>query len=235
MITAYSEDYLYDAMRNLGGMLEFAVNDCGYRQEDYFQMFIISGTGEQFATGNPRYVAGMSGEELVYHVVRKSGLTECVPQAAFRAERTPEYWCGWILAYYQWKTCKSFGQINRECPFSELLQLYPVLHEASEEKAAEVLMNRAANKKFAAQGERTTQSASAVRSVHTAQYTQTQLQRLRSYAGLTQAALAEQADVSLRSVQMYEQRQKDINKAQAASVHRLAAVLGCRAEDLLEW
>ncbi len=40
--------------------------------------------------------------------------------------------------------------------------------------------------------------------------------------------------VSLRSIQMYEQRQKDINKAQSDSIYRLAKSLGCTMEDLLE-
>jgi transcriptional regulator with XRE-family HTH domain len=57
---------------------------------------------------------------------------------------------------------------------------------------------------------------------------------MRLYAGMTQAALAQKAEVSLRSVQMYEQRRKDINKAQAETLFRLAAVLGCREKDLLE-
>ena len=40
--------------------------------------------------------------------------------------------------------------------------------------------------------------------------------------------------VSLRSIQMYEQRNKDINKAQSESLYRLAKALGCTMEDLLE-
>ena len=37
---------------------------------------------------------------------------------------------------------------------------------------------------------------------------------------------------SLRSIQMYEQRNKDINKARADTVYRLAKVLGCTMEDI---
>ena len=40
--------------------------------------------------------------------------------------------------------------------------------------------------------------------------------------------------VSLRSIQMYEQRNKDINKASVDTVYRLAKVLGCAMEDLIE-
>ena len=62
----------------------------------------------------------------------------------------------------------------------------------------------------------------------------TNLKRIRTSYGCSQSKLAEMSGVSLRSIQMYEQRNKDINKAQADSLHRLAKVLGCSMEDLLE-
>lgn len=40
--------------------------------------------------------------------------------------------------------------------------------------------------------------------------------------------------VSLRSIQMYEQKVNDIDKAQARTVYKLSRVLGCTVEDLLE-
>lgn len=48
-------------------------------------------------------------------------------------------------------------------------------------------------------------------------------------------ALAEKSGVSLRAIQQYEQRCKDINHGQGASLYRLAQTLGCRIEDLLEY
>lgn len=62
----------------------------------------------------------------------------------------------------------------------------------------------------------------------------TNLKRIRTAYGCTQAALAKQANVSLRSIQMYEQRQKDINKASVETLYRIAKVLGCNVEDLIE-
>ena len=53
--------------------------------------------------------------------------------------------------------------------------------------------------------------------------------------GLSQVALAEKSGVSLRAIQQYEQRCKDINHGQGASLYRLAQTLGCRIEDLLEY
>lgn len=60
------------------------------------------------------------------------------------------------------------------------------------------------------------------------------MKRTRNAIGYSQKQLAELSGVSLRSIQMYEQRQKDINKAQSDSLYRLAKVLGCTMEDLLE-
>ena len=62
----------------------------------------------------------------------------------------------------------------------------------------------------------------------------TNLQRLRKAADMTQAKLSERFVVTLRSIQLYEQRQKDINKAQALTLSQLAKALGCQIGDLLE-
>ena len=62
----------------------------------------------------------------------------------------------------------------------------------------------------------------------------TKLKCIRTAKGYSQKQLAELSGVSLRSIQMYEQRNKDINKAQSESLYRLAKVLGCTMESLLE-
>ena len=63
---------------------------------------------------------------------------------------------------------------------------------------------------------------------------ETNLKRIRMAKGYSQKQLAELSGVSLRSIQMYEQRRKDINKAQSDSLFHLAKALGCTMEDLLE-
>ena len=60
------------------------------------------------------------------------------------------------------------------------------------------------------------------------------LKKLRESRGLSQAELAKISGVSLRSIQMYEQRVNDIDKAQAQTVYKLSRVIGCAMEDLLE-
>ena len=63
---------------------------------------------------------------------------------------------------------------------------------------------------------------------------ETKLKCIRTAKGYSQKQLADLSGVSLRSIQMYEQRRKDINKAQSDSLYHLAKVLGCTMEDLLE-
>jgi transcriptional regulator with XRE-family HTH domain len=60
------------------------------------------------------------------------------------------------------------------------------------------------------------------------------LKRIRENRGLSQTELAEQAEVNIRNIQMYEQRVNNIDKAQANILYKLSRVLGCDIEDLLE-
>ena len=60
------------------------------------------------------------------------------------------------------------------------------------------------------------------------------LKRIRMDAGLSQSQLARESGVPLRTIQQYEQRQKNINKAQAEYLLMLASSLSCNPEDLLE-
>ena len=60
------------------------------------------------------------------------------------------------------------------------------------------------------------------------------LKTIREHVGISQAALAEKSEVSIRMISFYEQGAKDINKAAGITLYRLAQALGCTVEDLLE-
>lgn len=62
----------------------------------------------------------------------------------------------------------------------------------------------------------------------------TNLKKHRTAKGLSQSQLADASEVSVRMIQKYEQRDKDINKAQAGTLLKIARALGCTIEDLLE-
>ena len=213
MTPAYAELYLNDAMRAMGEMLDYAVHDCGCDGDLFFAQFLASGVAEQFERGNPKFVGGMSGVELALEVFRRTtGQIPDVDASAY-GEKSPEYWAGWSLAYYQWESGMPFREIvSHGLTVSEVCSMY-LLHEADISKFAE-----AADKviqKSLGDGE-------------------TNLERIRRANGFSQKQLAEVSGVALRMIQLYEQRQNDINKAQASTLSRLARSLNCRMEDLME-
>ena len=84
----------------------------------------------QFAAGNPRYLVGMSGAELADSVVEASGGT-VLKENDGTYSVGPEYWAGWVLAYYQWFSRRSFAYMHRKgLGISEVVSMYHPLHEA---------------------------------------------------------------------------------------------------------
>ena len=57
-INAYSEDYVENAQKNLGNMLDYAVYSLDFDLQKFYEMFLVSNVSEQFEIGNPAYVAG---------------------------------------------------------------------------------------------------------------------------------------------------------------------------------
>ena len=211
MRCAYNEMYLDDAMRNLGEAVDFAVNTCGLEPDRFMGMFIASGLADQFGRGVPRYVCGLSGIELACEIFDRAGLSVAIPEEEIIYDLSAAYWSGWILAYYQWQRNLRFKQIMQYLPMTEILKLYPVLHEAPEKKFID------------------TADAIAQRKLMNAK-----LQTLRRAAGYSQRLLAARSGVSLRMIQQYEQGVKDISKASASSLKALSESLGCRIEEFIE-
>ena len=210
---AYSEEYISDAMQNLGDMVDYAVHDCGYEADEFFELFISSGIASLFETGNPKYVAGMSGVELTQAVLRQAKGQSEFPEDTFSEAYGREYWAGWILAYYQWISKRRFEDIVFSgLPLSRICDMY-ILHEADESKFAE--------------------SANQIIEQYKIER-KTKLQMIRKARRMTQQELSRASGVTLRMIQLYEQRQNDINKAQVNVVLSLAKALGCQVEDLLE-
>lgn len=136
MTHAYNETYLYDAMNNLGDMFDYALCDLCYEPELFFSQFLASGVAKRFGGGNPKYVAGLSGPELAIEVIyQMEGKRPTVAPSVGGEEKSPEYWAGWALAYYQWYTAHSFAYLRQNgLDFTRVLSLYPTLHEADVSK-----------------------------------------------------------------------------------------------------
>ena len=210
MVHAYNQMYLNDAMMNLAEALDVAANVYKFKLDFFMHLFINSGIAAQFEVGNPRFVAGKSGTELVQCVVEKTyGGDSLKKIKSSFSNPSVEYWTGWVLAYYQWSSGKSFRDIQKIITVEELSQKYNPYHEMDEEKIVEYINSKA-------------EHSDAVR----------RLQAYRKLYGLSQSELAREAGINLRTLQQYEIGAKDINKAAASTVLSLSKVLKCRPEDL---
>ena len=137
MTPAYAELYLNDAMRAMGEMLDYAVHDCGCDGDLFFRQFVSSGIAKQFERGNPKFVGGMSGVELALEVFRRTNDQIPDVDASAYGEKSPEYWAGWSLAYYQWESGMPFHEIvSHGLTVSTVCSMY-LLHEADIRKFAE--------------------------------------------------------------------------------------------------
>ena len=211
MIRAYDKVYLEDAMRNLGEAFDYVSSHLKLTLDEFLDLFVASGIAEQFGRGVPKFVSGLSGIELAMEVLTKAGKDLTFPESDVKYSFSSEYWCGWILAYYQWHSGRTFKNISKYLSMEDVEKLYPTLHEAAEEKFVDT-----------------------VNSIIRRQNPPTQLQALRKSIGYSQKMLSEKSGVSLRMIQQYEQRAKNINNATGANLVALANTLGCSVEELLE-
>lgn len=211
MIHAYQEIYLSKAQSVLGDVFDYAVNTCGISGNDFAKLFIASSVSKRMENGEPACLVGKSGIEIVVEIVleTKGQELEAEPKKHFGCSR--EYWIGWAVAYYQWYSGRKYGDIFKAVSFEDLQEMYYTLHEADITKFSDIVDSRM--KEY---------------------FSETNLKRIRTAYGFTQAELAKRSGVGFRSIQMYEQRNKNINRASVDTIYRLAKVLGCTMEDLIE-
>ena len=210
-IRAYQETYLSKAQASLGDAFDYAINTCEIPGEDFIKFFTASSVSKRMENGEPAVLAGKSGIEIAVDVVLETTGKQLDKDPQEHMGRSREYWIGWAVCYYQWYSARSFRDIFMVLSFEDLQNMYYTLHEADITKFADIVDEKMRE-----------------------YFTDTNLKRIRAAYGCTQAELAKRSGVSLRSIQMYEQRNKDINKASVESLYRISKVLGCTIEDLLE-
>lgn len=211
MICAYNEFYLNDAKQNLAEVFDYAIGICKFDADFFSKIFVQSGYADKFERGNPAIVAGMSGIDLAKRVIMYAYPNQQFSEKIISEARSNVYWAGWALAEYQWKTCKRFKDIFARISMSEIISMYTVYHEMDIGNFIEDM-----NKKY------------------DAIELESRLKTIRESRGISQAELSRLSGVKLRSIQMYEQKVNDIDKAQVGTVYKLSRVLGCVVEDLLE-
>lgn len=137
---AYIEPYLKDVMRNLGVMSHFCINEYGLSPEKFSALFANSHVAEQISKGNPRFLAGLSGKEMADMLMESSVENKSKLNGSNTYQVSPEYWAGWVMAYYQWYTAKSFSQMYADGQtYEKVLNMYHPMHEADLAKVVEMM------------------------------------------------------------------------------------------------
>ena len=192
-------------------MLDFATYDLHFEIEKFWDLFLISGIADRFADGDFSVLVGKSGIELAYEVLERVGIPAKRTTPRYSANRSEEYWTGWALAYYQWESSLTFSEITGFVSISEIRNLYHPYHEMDIRQFCDEMWQLYQKAK-----------------------TGSNLKLMRKAAGLSQRDLADLSGVSFRTIQQYEQGQKNINKASAERLLMLSRALNCDFASLLE-
>jgi DNA-binding XRE family transcriptional regulator len=211
-IFTYDRLYLPQARETLGAMLDYVVWDCKLGADEYFALFVTSGLADRFGRGDPKLLSGMSGVEIAWETFARTRYTEDRPRPRYNLNRSKEYWVGWALAHCQWATSVSFRELTRYVPPTRMAGLYSPYHERDVQALVERVVDICRTGKK-----------------------ETNLKLARQRRGMSQSELAEAAQVPLRTLQQYEQGQKNILKANVSYAVSLAHVLGCSVEEILDY
>ncbi|MCR5761156.1 MAG: helix-turn-helix domain-containing protein [Sphaerochaetaceae bacterium] len=208
MMHAYSEIYLEGAMIRLGDMLEHAVLDCRYDPDGFWNMFIQSSVSKRFEAGDISLVAGKSGAELAFLVLYECENLTTFTIPSWREYRSPLFWCGWTLCYFQWHENIPFKRIWEAVSIRTLQKMYPALHEADISKSVKAL--NALIKPRA----------------------KTPVMTLRLVRNLSQKELAERAGMSISQLQRLEYGERSVENLSLKTALSLASALGVEADEI---
>lgn len=133
--TAYSELYVNDAQKTIAHSFDYAVNKIKISLEDYAKRFAYFKYIKLIETGDPHYIAGMSGIELAKEICNKEG----VKYGRLPYKPGLEFWIGWILSYYQWSRNMSYKNILEKFPIERFIMAFPTFHEQNKKRMLEYM------------------------------------------------------------------------------------------------
>ena len=112
-------------------MIDVAVYYLDYKPADFYDSFLKSDYSHKFEKGDPFTLWGKSGTEIAFDIAQKDigEYKNKLTESGLKLHRSPEYWAGWSLAYYQWFSNKTFSEINSSTDINKIINLYNPYHE----------------------------------------------------------------------------------------------------------
>lgn len=201
---AYDQNLFNKAQVSCARMFDYGVGTCGLELEYFYNRFLASVISKRFERGDSSVVAGMSGVEMAMRIISESDDDVILPEPVYSVDRSREYWLGWVLSYYQWVKNIPFVKITENISIGDIALMYKKYHEMDIRQFADKLDEMRINARK-----------------------ESSLKRLRSYSELSQSELANKTGIPVRTIQAYEQCQKNINNANVDYVCRMARALNC--------
>lgn len=211
---AYDSNIVPVVQNLFGAMFDFSVYGLGYELKDFYPVFLESKYCMKVEKADSSTVMGKSGVELCYDItgqeyIGEKRMDEFTNHAI--SGRSREYWTGWAVAYYQWKTSLSFKEIDALRGIDDIALMYDVYHEMD-----------------------ISQFFDQMNEVYRMKNPDTRLKMMRLNARLSQRELSEITQIPVKTIQQYEQRRKNINNASVDYLISLSKALNCDIELLIE-
>lgn len=207
MIQDYSCNHIRET---IAVCFDYAMNSLKIKPDFFVSIFINSKAINKIEIMHPGYFFGMSGIEICQNILDEANIKYDKSIEYESIDRNIYYWLGDSLAYYAFNKNYRYKYVFSFISIESLLKMYDKYHEID--------ISYFANKLDEYR-----------------KLSPSKLKSIRENRKLSQNDLSLYSMVSLRTIRAYEQKQKDINKAEVMTVLKLAHTLNCSIDDILEY
>lgn len=207
MIQDYSCNHIRET---IAVCFDFAINTLKIKPDIFVNIFINSKAINKIEIMHPGYFFGMSGIEICQNILDEANIKYDKSIEYESLDRNIYYWLGDSLAYYAFNKNYRYKYVFSFVSIESLLKMYDKYHEID----ISYFVNKLDEYR---------------------KLSPSKLKNIRENRRLSQTDLSLYSMVSLRTIRAYEQKQKDINKAEVMTVLKLAHTLNCSIDDILEY
>lgn len=207
MIQDYSCNHIRET---IAVCFDYAMNSLKIKPDIFVNIFINSKAINKIEIMHPGYFFGMSGIEICQSILDEANIKYDKSIEYESIDRNIYYWLGDSLAYYAFNKNYRYKYVFSFVSIESLLKMYDKYHEID----ISYFVNKLDEYR---------------------KLSPSKLKSIRENRKLSQNDLSLYSMVSLRTIRAYEQKQKDINKAEVMTVLKLAHTLNCSIDDILEY
>lgn len=208
----YIDHYTENAIDNFANALDYVYVDQKKDIKNFIDMFIKCGLAKEYYLLNPVYVLGLSGKELVKKTYELNNIIYKERRIKKTYKKSIAYFVGVISLTYCYRRDIPIEIFFKKVKIDDLFKLYYPLHEADITKIIKILDEYLKKKSET-----------------------TNLAYYRKILKLTQKELADLSGISVRSISLYEEKEKDISKASYATVEKIARALHTEPKNIIEY